>query len=150
MVWLPRVTTKAPDAFWAPSMGGMKGAVRTNTARRIHLPTQRADGRWFTALTHSDRLHLIVLPDLVHDVHPLGDLSEHRVHTVQVGLGRVADEELTATGVLAGVGHGERSRHVLVRVALGLALDGVSLPPSADAAVAGLRLVVAALDHEVG
>src|SRR5260370_41622527 len=99
MVWLPRVTTKAPDAFWAPSMAGVKGGVRTNTARRIHLPTQRADGRWLTALNHSDRLHLIVLPALVHDVHPLGHLSEHRVYTRPVGFGRVANEELGAAGV---------------------------------------------------
>src|SRR3989442_3041116 len=62
----------------------------------------------------------------------------------------MADEELAAAGVFTGVRHGERAGHVCVHVALGLALDGVARPARAEAALAGLRVGVAALDHEIG
>src|SRR6185312_10723792 len=62
-------------------------------------------------------------------------------------------EELTATGVLAGVRHGERSHLVRARIVLRLALD---LPPrtaAADARVARLQIArewIASLHDEVG
>src|SRR3990172_13082395 len=54
----------------------------------------------------ADGLHCVVALAGVHDVHALRDLAEHRVHAVQVTLRGVADEELAAARVLAGVGHG--------------------------------------------
>ena len=67
------------------------------------------------------------------------------------GCGAVTDEELAAAGVLAGVRHRERADHVLVRVALRLALDLVAGAAGADARVARHpRERVAALDDEVG
>src|SRR5256712_8503487 len=62
----------------------------------------------------------------------------------------MADEELAASRVLPRVGHGERTRDVLVHVAVRLALDRVARPTGADAALAALRIGVAPLDHEVG
>src|SRR5437867_8379655 len=61
----------------------------------------------------------------------------------------VADEELAAPGVLAGVGHGERPRDVLVDVLVGLALDRVSRAAATDPSFPALRVGIAALDHEV-
>src|SRR5438876_906002 len=82
---------------------------------------------------HSNRLDFVVLRNLVHHVQPFGDLSENRVDSVKVRLGRVTNEELTAAGILARVGHGQRPRHVGVDVLRGLALDGVTGSPRADA-----------------
>src|SRR2546429_9480045 len=62
----------------------------------------------------------------------------------------MADEELAASRVLPGVGHGQRARDVLVHVAVRLALDGVARPARADLALAALGMGVAPLDHEVG
>jgi hypothetical protein len=42
----------------------------------------------------------------VDDVHSLRDLPEYGVHAVEMSLRRVTDEELAATGVLAGMRHG--------------------------------------------
>ena len=92
----------------------------------------------------------VVLLDVVDHVHALAHLTEHRVHLVEMRLGRVADEELAAAGVLAGVRHGQGAGHVLVGVEVGLALDLVARAAGADARVA--RLLgerIAALDHEV-
>ena len=69
---------------------------------------------------------------------------------VQVGLGRVGDEELAAAGVLPGMRHREGSRGVLVGVEVGLALDLVARPTGADPRVGRiLRERIAALNHEV-
>src|SRR2546430_10323896 len=54
---------------------------------------------------------------------PLGDLPKHGVHSVEMSLGRVTDEELAAAGVLTGVRHRQRSRDMLVRVFLRHTLD---------------------------
>src|SRR4051812_4479068 len=79
--------------------------------------------------------------DLVDDLHPVHDVAEDRVLPVQPrrGIGG-DDEELTAVGVRAGVGHRERAAHDLVVVEL--VLERV-----AGAAAAGAG-GVAALDHE--
>src|SRR5256712_13960798 len=61
----------------------------------------------------------------------------------------MADEELAASRVLPRVGHGERTRDVLVHVAVRLALDRVARPTGADAALAALGIGGAPLDHEV-
>src|SRR5258706_662580 len=95
-------------------------------------------------------LEFVVLLDRQDYVHSLRDLSENRVDAVQMPLRRVADEELAAAGVLAGVGHGQRSRDVLVDVLLCLALDLVARAAGADRPLAALRVGVAALNHEVG
>lgn len=52
-----------------------------------------------------DRGDDVVLLDLVHHIHPLGNLAEDRVHLIEMGLGRVGNEELTAARILAGMSH---------------------------------------------
>ena len=47
----------------------------------------------------------VVLFDLINHVHPLGHLAEDGMHSIEMGLGGVGDEELAATGVLPGMGH---------------------------------------------
>src|SRR6266545_1388429 len=62
----------------------------------------------------------------------------------------MTDEELTATGVLAGVRHRQRPGDVLVRVLRRFALDCVSGTTCPDGSIAALRIGIAALNHEVG
>src|SRR5207245_7266859 len=95
------------------------------------------------------RLHFVVLRNLGDDVHALRDLSENRMDPVKMRLGRVTDEELTAPGVLARVRHRERARDVTMDVLRGLALDRVAGSSGADPPLAGLRVGVAPLDHDV-
>ena len=57
---------------------------------------------------------------------PSRHLAEDGVHPIEVRLGRVADEELAAAGILAGMGHRQGAGHVLVGVEVGLALDLVA------------------------
>src|SRR5207302_9080437 len=99
---------------------------------------------------HANRFHFVVLGDLVHHVLPFAHLSEHGVDAVEVRLCGVADEKLAAPRVLAGVGHGERARDVLVDVLVRLALDRVARPAGADPSLARLAIGIAALDHAVG
>src|SRR5207249_1473405 len=91
-----------------------------------------------------DSVHAIAGADLEHHVHAVGDLSEDRVSAVEVRGRAEADEKLRAAGVLAGVGHRQRPRDVLVGVLLALALDLVA--GAAGAAAEG----TAALNHEAG
>src|SRR6188474_1012282 len=66
-------------------------------------------------------------------------------------LGAVADEELTATGIFAGVGHGESASGVLVGIQVGFTLDLVAGPAGPYPGVVGiLGQRIAALNHEVG
>src|SRR5439155_20416972 len=95
-------------------------------------------------------LAFVVLLDRQVYVHPLRDLSENRVDAVQMPLRRVADEELAATRVLAGVRHGQGPGDVLVRVFLGLTLDLVARAAGPGRALAALGVRVAALNHEIG
>ena len=60
-------------------------------------------------------LHLAIL-DPVHVLHPLDDLSEHRVVPIEPGCGHGGEEELRAAGVRARVRHREQPGTV---VALG-------------------------------
>src|SRR5512143_3079811 len=149
MVSLPSVTTNAPRSVCAAS----GAAARDRTAsgrtaiRMTVLPVGVEGGR---ALLHPHRLQCIVPLDRVDNVHSPGDLSENGVDAVQMPLRRMADEELAAPGVLAGVRHREGAGDVLVDVAVRLALDRVAGPARADGPLAGLRIWVAALDHEVG
>src|SRR6185295_12279207 len=99
---------------------------------------------------HPNRGDDIVLLDAVHDIHALAHLAEDRVHSIEVRLWCVADEELASTGVLARMRHAERPGHVLMRVEVRLALDLVARPAGTDPGIVGvLRERVAALDHEV-
>src|SRR5437899_5343149 len=135
MVSLPSVITKAP----------LSGACRATASRYIRTCI------WISEWSfHSNRFHFVVLRNLADHVQSLGDLSENGVDSVKVRLGGMTNEELAAAGVLAGVGHGERPRRVLVDILLGLALDGVAGPTAADAPLPGLGIGVASLNHEVG
>jgi len=58
----------------------------------------------------------IAILDPVHVLHPLDDLSEHRMVAVEPGCGHGGEEELRAAGVRARVGHREQPGAV---VALG-------------------------------
>mmetsp|Transcript_8227 Transcript_8227/g.23432 ORF Transcript_8227/g.23432 Transcript_8227/m.23432 type:complete len:254 (-) Transcript_8227:1069-1830(-) len=85
--------------------------------------------------------------DLPHDVHALHDLAEDDVLVVEVRRLGGGDEELAAVGVLAGVGHGQQPRLVVLEGEV-LVLEARAV----DALAAGAVPVgeVAALDHEVG
>src|SRR5437879_11691821 len=102
--------------------------------------------RWST---HPNRLHFVVLRNLVDDGRSLGDLPGDGVRAVEMPLRGMADEELAAAGVLPGMRHGERPSDVLVDVAICLALDRVARAAGADASFARLRVRVATLDHEI-
>src|SRR3989449_4739467 len=135
MVSLTSVITKAP----------LSGACRATASRYIRTCI------WISEWSfHSNRFHFVVLRNLADHVQSLGDLSENGVDSVKVRLGRMAHEELTAAGVLSSVCHGQRPRHVLVDVLLGLALDGVTGAARAHASLPGLGDGVTALNHEVG
>src|SRR6266496_1933109 len=144
----PSRTTNCP--LWAVSVAGQASATAQNmgSLRSMAMASSRRGSR--CGSLHSNRFDFVVLRNLVHDVLPLGDLSENGVDSVKVGLRRVADEELAAAGVLPGVRHRERAGDVLVDVLVGLALDRVAGAAGADASLPGLRVGIAALDHEVG
>src|SRR6266480_280307 len=135
IVSLPSVITNAP----------LSGAWKARATRYIRKCMRTTDDS-----PNANRFHFVVLRNFIDHVQPLGDLSENGVDAVKVRLGRMADEELATAGVLAGVGHGQRSRHVLVDVLLGLALDGVTGAAGAHAPFPGLGNRVTALNHEVG
>src|SRR5438552_3087522 len=61
----------------------------------------------------------------------------------------MTDEELAATGVLAGVRHRERPRQVLMHVLLRFAFDRVARSTRAHRSLARLGVGIAALNHEV-
>ena len=68
---------------------------------------------------------------------------------VKVGLGSVADIKLGAAGVLAGMGHGQGAR--LVLLAIDLAVDLVARAAGAGGAAGALTAIGAAtLGHETG
>lgn len=99
----------------------------------------------------SDRGNDVVLFDLVDDIHAFGHLAEDGMYFVEMRLRCVGDEELAAPGVLAGVGHGERSDRMLVGVEVGLALDLITRASGPHPRVIGiLGQGIAPLDHEVG
>src|SRR2546428_7124787 len=135
IVSLPSVITNAP----------LSGACRAAASRYIRKCMEISEWSF-----HSNRFDFVVLRNLVDHVQSLGDLSENGVDSVKVRLGGMTNEELAAAGVLAGVGHGERPRRVLVDILLGLAVDGVAGPTAADAPLPGLGIGVASLNHEVG
>jgi len=91
-----------------------------------------------------DGLDEVTSFDGVDDVLSFGGLAKDGVFSVEVGSGKVGDEELGAVGVGSGVGHGEDAGLVVPTVGLALALEFV-----AGAAGAGAGRA-AALDHEVG
>src|SRR5262245_51695878 len=137
----------------APSRRGPMAATRSpSTAtsagcRGEPLPSMRVPPRisrdQTTLLLHDgDRGHSIALLDPVHVLHTVHDLAEHRVVTIEMGRGAIADVELAACGVgMLAAGHGHRAPHVLQLVEFGL--DGIAGPP------AGIALGIAALDDEV-
>jgi hypothetical protein len=98
-----------------------------------------------------DGVNDVVLPNLIHYVHPLGDLAKDGMNSVEMRLGSVTDEELAATSVLPRVRHGERAGYVLVSVEMGLAFDLVSRSAGPYSRIVGvLRERIATLNHEVG
>src|SRR3989442_927268 len=101
------------------------------------------------ALLDANRCDLVVPLDGVDDVHPFGDLPEHRVHAIEMALRRMTDEELAATGVLARMRHRECARDVFMRVLLRFAFDRVARTARAHGPFARLGVGVTALDHEV-
>jgi len=84
---------------------------------------------------HPDRVDHVIPLDPIHHVHALRHLSEDRVLAVEMPLRRVTDEKLAPAGVLARVGHRERSRDMLVGVEVGLAFDAVTRPAGAHSRV---------------
>src|SRR6266511_1850532 len=89
-----------------------------------------------------DRLHLVALLDVVHDVHARGDLAEDGVLAVEEVGGGEGDVELAARGVgVLAARHGHHPAHVLLLVELGL--DLVAGPSRTVA------LGIAALNYEV-
>src|SRR6266436_1833921 len=89
-----------------------------------------------------DRLHLVALLDVVHDVHARGDLAEDGVLAVEEVGGGEGDVALAARGVgILAARHGHRAAHVLLLVELGL--DLVAGPSRA------VTLGIAALNYEV-
>ena len=71
------------------------------------------------------------------------------MHTVEVGLGSVADVKLRAASVLAGMGHGQGAR--LVLLAIDLAVDLVAGAAGAGGATGAFTAVGATtLGHEAG
>src|SRR5258705_4038918 len=87
-VSLPMRTTKAP-------LSCTTSALAASINASMELPSSR----------DFNGLDFVVAFDGVHDVHPFGDLPEHRVDAVQMPLGGVTDEELAAARVLARVRH---------------------------------------------
>ncbi len=74
-------------------------------------------------------------------------MAEHRVHSIQVWLGLMADVELRATGVAASVGHGQRAG--LVLLAVDLAIDLITGAAGSGHTAGTLTAVGAAtLGHE--
>src|SRR6266498_4249676 len=89
-----------------------------------------------------DRLHLVALLDIVHDVHARGDLAEHGVLAVEEVGGGEGDVKLAARGVgILAARHGHYAAHVLLLVELGL-----DLVPGAARAI---TLGIAALNYKV-
>src|SRR6266581_4769458 len=89
-----------------------------------------------------DRLHLVALLDIVHDVHARGDLAEHGVLAVEEVGGGEGDVKLAARGVgILAARHGHHAAHVLLLVELGL-----DLVPGAARAI---TLGIAALNYKV-
>ena len=71
-----------------------KGVVRDN--RKIEVQGS----------ANSNRSDDVVLLDLVHHVHSLGNLAKHGVNLIEMRLRCVRNEELAATGVFPSVSHG--------------------------------------------
>src|SRR5216117_991508 len=140
-VSVPSRTTNAPVACAASAVGTAKAAPRIRCRACMGAPVGLAD---------SNRRDFVVLCNLAHHILTFDHLAEDGVDAVQVRLGRVADEELAAAGVLPRVGHRQRAGDVLMRVALGLALDRVPRAPGSDPPLAGLGVGIPTLDHEVG
>ena len=76
-------------------------------------------------------------------------LAKYGVNSVEVGLRRMADEELTSSGVFARVRHGEGACEVFVRI--NFAVDLVARTTGSGGSFFACTTVgAAALDHEVG
>lgn len=81
--------------------------------------------------------------DGVHDIHPIGHITENGVFAVKVGCGHVGDEELASIGPWAGIGHGENTGAVVFEPSVDFVFKAVA--GSAAAGAGG----IAALDHEL-
>src|SRR4029079_12528305 len=92
--------------------------------------------------SNSDRIHDVVRRDLLHDVDDTRDLAEHGVDAVEVTRVLLAQdhEELTATGILSRVRHGESADLVLVRIVGRFALDLPTRRAGSDAWITGRKI----------
>jgi hypothetical protein len=87
--------------------------------------------------------NLVIATNRIDHGHISG-FAKDGVQAIEVALGAMADEELTAAGVRATVGHRETACLMTVGIAFGFAGDAVAWATRASAVGA------AALDHKVG
>lgn len=100
------------------------------------------------AFFDGDLVHLVTLANGVDNILPFDHLAKDGVLAVEMGLGRVGDEELAAICARASICHRERASFVLVRIAAGFVLEGVAWAAATCASgVAPLNDEVA--DHTV-
>lgn len=86
---------------------------------------------------------LVTLFDLIYDVLSVGNLTEHRVFSIQMWGGVVGDEKLGSIRASTGVGHGEYAGRAMAEFGMELVCKLVTRAPAAGARG------VAPLDHEV-
>ena len=78
---------------------------------------------WSSSGRELHALDAVALFERQHDIDPVGHLTEHRMHAVEMGLRFQHQEELRSPGIPAGMSHGERAGLVLVGIAASLAGD---------------------------
>ena len=88
-------------------------------------------------------IDFVAASDGVHDIHPIGHMTEDGVFAVKVGCGHVGDEELASIGPRAGIGHGENTGTIVFEPSVDFVFKAVAR--SAAACAGG----IAALDHEL-
>ncbi len=88
-------------------------------------------------------IDFVAASDGVHDIHPIGHMTENGVFAVKVGCGHVGDEELASIGPRAGIGHGENAGTIVFEPSVHFVFKAVA---GSTAACAG---GIASLDHEL-
>ena len=92
---------------------------RTRSSTGIH--SRLAGGLGFDDF---DLLHDVAAAEGIDMLHPLDNLAEDGMLAVKMRLRLVADIELAAAGIAAGMGHRERAAFMLVRI--DLAIDRIT------------------------
>ena len=97
------------------------------------------------SVADNDLLHYVPLADLIDHFQAFVYLPEHCVVSVEVSriVTAMADEELGASGIAAGVGHGEHAPVVVLIVAVQFTVDVVTRSAGACA------IRTSALDHKI-